>query len=596
MIIKNQNHKEVSYWTLLILICLIVITAIINFPTNILSWDTFGYYLYLPQLFIYNDLGINDIGHLQSIVDTYHNTGTLYQIWETETGNQLIRYTSGQAVMFAPFFLIAHLFTLATGGVADGFSLPYQIAIFAGCMCYFIIAMYILRRILRHFFSDKVTAVTLGLLLIGTNLLANTLFGIACIHAQLFFLYTILIYYTIQWHQNPSWKNIIPLAIASGLIILTRPTDIICLLIPFMWNIFDISSFKDKVRLCLQKYPQIIASAIIAIIGSIQIIYWKVFANHFILDSYNNPGEGMEFFHPYIKETLFSFRKGWFVYTPLMFIALIGLIPAFKRGKECFVPCLLFVICNIYLVSCWSCWWYAGSFGQRAYIQSYALMSLPLGFFIQYVLDRNNRIKPLILTILGLFCGLNIFQTWQYHQRIISASRMTREAYFSNFFRIDKNTCDESLLLIHRDASGIEVMDSTRNYTEHWVKTQLYDGEGFMIAPTIEFSPAVQIPYHQITTNDHAWMRIVFWVKPLEEITENAGYFTVTFQHKGGNYKYRSMPLSSQLKIGEWNKVEINYLTPEVRDDNDVLSIYYWNTGNSHLLIKKIDIYASEEQ
>ena len=591
---KDRFQTEISTIILFIIICLIVITSIVCFPSNILSWDTFGYYLYLPQLFISNDLGIQDVEHLQGIVDTYHNTGTLYQIWETETGNMLIRYTSGQAVLFAPFFLIAHLITLLTGGVADGFSLPYQIAIFAGCMVYFIIAMFLLRRILRHFFSDKVTTITLCLLLLGTNLLANTLFGIASIHTQLFFLYTILIYFTIRWHKSHTWKNIIFIAIAAGLIILTRPTDIICLLIPFFWNISSMTTFKEKMILYKQYFIQILVSAVIVIaIGSIQIIYWKVFSNHYILDSYNNPGEGMEFFRPFLKETLFSFRKGWFVYTPLMFFALFGIIAAFKRGKECAVAVLLFVVFNIYLVSCWSCWWYADSFGQRAYIQSYAVMSLPLGFMVQFIMERSNRIKILIFIFLGLICALNLFQTWQYRHDIISSSRMTKAAYFANFFCTDKSVCNESLFLIPRDASGEEVMDPHRHYTEHLITTQQFEGDGFEVAPGIEFSPAVQIPYSKITDQDHAWMRIVFWVKPLEPIVPESGYFTVTFRHKEGNYKYRSLPLSSDLEIGEWNKIEINYLTPEVRNENDALNVYFWNPGNTHLLIRQIDIYAS---
>ena len=100
---KTKITDKVSFWTLTAALVVVIVTATACFSPNIISWDTFGYYLYLPQVFINNDLGFSNLEQVQSIVDTYQNTGTLYQIWQTETGDWLIRYTSGQAVLFAPF-------------------------------------------------------------------------------------------------------------------------------------------------------------------------------------------------------------------------------------------------------------------------------------------------------------------------------------------------------------------------------------------------------------------------------------------------------------------------------------------------------------
>lgn len=589
---KLKYNLSLSRITVVGLVVIAAITALISFPDNILSWDTFGYYLYLPQLFIYHDLGIHDTQHLQAIVDQYENTATLYQIWQTDSGCWLIRYTAGQAVLFAPFFLLAHAYTLLTGGVADGFSLPYQIAIAVGCFCYFIAAMFLLRRILLHFFSEKVTAITLCLLLLGTNLFANTVFGIAGIHAQLFFLYTVLIYFTIRWHQRQSWGNILPIAVSAGLIILTRPTDIICLLIPFLWAPTSLRALFNKV---LKNWKQMLVCAlIVGAIGSLQLLYWHAYAGHWLLDSYNNPGEGMDFFHPHIKGTLLSFRKGWFVYTPMMFLMLFGFVGAFRRGKECALACLLFLLCNIYLVSCWSCWWYAGSFSQRAYVQSYAVLALPLGFMVQSVTEWRKGFKIPMMIVLGLLCVLNLFQTWQYKKRIIDPELMTKEAYFANFFQTDRAKCNPGLWLIRRDASGVEVMDSTRNYVEHFVAAKTYDAESGRTDSTKEFIPDLRIPYYDISPTDHAWMRVTFTVKPTAPVADNPGLLVATFQHKEGNYKYRTFPLPDTLTPNEWNTIEINYLTPEIRQADDELCLYYWHQGKQPVFIKKIEVWASD--
>ena len=593
---RRITENPVSFYTLIAVLVAVFITALFCFPTNIISYDTFGYYLYLPQLFIYKDMGFSNIEQLQAIVDTYQSSGTLYQIWQTETGDWLIRYTSGQAVLFSPFFLLAHAYTLLTGGVADGFSLPYQIALFGGCFCYFFVAMFLLRRILLHFFSDKTAALTLILLILGTNLFANAIISITAIHSQLFFLYTILILFTIRWHENPVWKNILPIAVACGLIIITRPTDIICLLIPLLWKVFDKNSFTEKWRLCMERLPQLVVSAaIVGIIGSIQLLYWKIYSGHFLIDSYNNPGEGLDFLHPHLAEALFSFRKGWFVYTPMAIFFLLGFIPLWKRQRECFWPILAFVILNTYLVSCWSCWWYANSFGQRAYIQSYAVMAIPFGFILQSIGEKRASLRIPIYGILFILLILNIFQTWQFRHEIIHSSDMTRSAYFANFFQTDVSKCDRSLLLVWRDPSGNEMMDSARHYEERFLLKESFGTEGAQTDSSMEFSPAVRTPYKEITSKDHAWMRIRCEIMPCAPVAENPGYFTVTFQHKEKNYKYRSFPLSDSLIVGQWNPVEVMYLTPEVRSRNDELVIYYWHQGKQPVRIRNVEVWASTE-
>ncbi len=593
----KTSDAKISFWSLTIVLLAVIVTAIVCFPSNIISYDTFGYYLYLPQIFIYNDLGFSNIEQLQNIVDTYESSGTLYQIWQTETGDWLIRYTSGQAILFSPFFLLAHAYTLLTGGVADGFSLPYQIALFSGCLCYFVIAMFLLRRILLHFFSDKTTALTLVLLALGTNLFANEVLATAGIHSQLFFLYTVLILFTIRWHEDPSWKNILPIALACGLIIVTRPTDIICLLIPLLWKVSDKETLLAKWQLCKEKIPQLLVSAvIIGLIGSVQLIYWKTHSGHWLIDSYNNPGEGLDFLHPHIVQTLFSFRKGWFIYTPMMLIALFGFIPLWQRRHDCFWPLLMFVIVNIYLVSCWSCWWYAGSFGQRAYVQSYAIMAIPLGFAVQMTGNRNKIGKTISIILASLILILNLFQTWQYKKKIISHSDMTRAAYFANFFQTDATKCDPGMLLVWRDPSGIEEMDTNRHYVEKFLTKETFGTDGFQTDSLVEFSPAVRIPYKEITKKDHAWMRIRCEIMPGAPVSENPGYFTVTFQHNEKNYKYRTFPMSDSLSVNQWNTMEVLYLTPEVRTKNDELVIYYWHQGKQPVRIRNVEVWASTEQ
>ena len=65
---------------------------------NTLSWDIFGYYLYLPAFFYDDPARLNNIDHL---LQTY-NPGSFYQAFKSPNGNYIMKYSCGQAMMYLP--------------------------------------------------------------------------------------------------------------------------------------------------------------------------------------------------------------------------------------------------------------------------------------------------------------------------------------------------------------------------------------------------------------------------------------------------------------------------------------------------------------
>jgi hypothetical protein len=169
-------RNPLSAFLSVILICIIVFLNIKDPSQNTIAWDFFGYYLYLPLTFIYQDLLLKDIGIVRDIVETYANTSTLYQVYITPEGGWVIKYTMGIAIINAPFFLIGHVIALLSEHAADGFSTPYQYSVWIGAMFITVVGILTLRKVLLHFFSDTITAITLCLLVLGTNYLYNVSF------------------------------------------------------------------------------------------------------------------------------------------------------------------------------------------------------------------------------------------------------------------------------------------------------------------------------------------------------------------------------------------------------------------------------------
>jgi len=596
-----------------LIILFIILNNLVFRPFNILCWDVFGYYLYLPFKFLYHDLGLLNDSVIQLINDKYHNTVTFYQAMKLPSGLYVMKYTMGLAIFYSPFFLIGHIIAILFNFPADGFSAPYQYSIFFGGIIYSIIGIIFLTRVLRRLFKDSVVISVILLIIFATNYLVHiTMYGQnANSHNYLFTAYSLILWLTIKWHETYKPKYAILLAVICGLTILSRPSEVICLLIPFFWQIKNYASFKDKLQLYFKyKFQVLMFGAILLAIGSMQFIYWKIYTGKFLFNSYGgNPGEGFEFFSPYTIQVLFSFRKGWFIYTPIMLFAFWGLYFLYKRNRAIFFAILLYVVCNLYIVSSWSSWWYAQCFSQRGLIQSYPIMAILLGYSLTWLNERKVYAKVMGYLIISLLLFLNIYQTIQFHYGIIDGDRMTRAYYFATFGKLHATEQDKKLLMVNRAFDGKEKFTNENEYhitlqkeldfeaTNVADSTKAFCGKfSFKMDSSMIYSPAIEIPYSMLTSKDHAWVRVIAYVLPTSDVKSNPFSLVVHFSHKGRAYNYRASDSDEQnLALNCWNKIQFDYLTPEVRQKNDLLRVYFWHRGKKPVYIDNLSVTIFEK-
>ena len=607
--------KITPLWIVIFIILLfIVANNLVFFPENILCWDVFGYYLYLPLKFIYHDLSIHDESIVRHILEEYQNSATFYQAMKLEDGTYVLKYTMGFSILYFPFFMIAHLVATLTPYATDGFSIPYQYAILFGGIVYSLLAIWVLARVLLNFFSENLTAIILILVVFSTNYIMHvTMHGQnANSHAYLFLMYALILWLTILWHKSHKMRPMLFLGLVCGITILSRPSEIVCLAIPVLWGVMDKRTILDKWKLLVKHYRQVLLFVLIlVVIGSFQFIYWKIHTGKFLFNSYGgNAGEGFEFFRPNIFKVLFSFRKGWLIYTPVMLFALLGFIFTYKKNKPVFFALLVYFICNLYIVSSWSNWWYTQSFSQRALIPSYPVMAIPLGYFLGWLYERKKFVKLSGLSLLALLLILNIFQTIQAANGTLHGDRMTRAYYFRTFGKLHATEEDRKLLLVERSFDAHEYIRYEEEYKSQLLDVLDFEIEEYNDSLTIqtgnhyfyldskhEFSPAIEYSYNQITNQDHAWIRVTALVYPTQDIRMNPFSLVVHFVHNGYPYKYRTLDSENlDLRINEWNTISFDYLTPEVRRKEDNLKVYLWNRGGTGLYLDDLKVEVLEKQ
>ena len=455
--------KIISNWGYILAAVFILATTVVhsrwdnNYTEAPISWDVSGYYCYLPSIFIYKD--IKQLDFLPKMVEKYRPSPTRDQAFQHESGNFIFKYSAGQSITFLPGFTIGHLWAKNSDKYpADGFSRPYQVSVYWSSLLFGLLGLFLLYLSLQFYFGNQAANWVIFLLAAGTNLLEYASYTAMMTHMSLFSLYALLIYLSRIYWEKKSIKQAIAIGLTCGLMTLIRPTEIIALLIPILWDCpMNKRALTNRLSYISGTPLHFLTAGIFfAIVVLLQSLYWKLSGDQFIIYSYQD--QGFSWLKPHIKNVLFSFRKGWLIYTPLMIIALIGFIPLWKKHKRLFLACFAFFSINFYIVSAWDIWWYGGSFGQRALVQSYAILAFPMAASMQYLIKRKR--KFLLLAPFILFCIiLNNFQIWQSHTYGLFEAEYTNKAYYWRmFFKTEYDPVDK-LLLDNKDSFRGEKKD-----------------------------------------------------------------------------------------------------------------------------------------
>lgn len=591
--IKNKITSRIFYITIFIILYLTYKDG----APFILNWDTFGYSAYLPMLFINKSIVLHDLSFFENINNIYHNTPSLYQFTTLENGSIITRHTVGWSIVMSPFYIIAHLIAKFFGFSVDGYSLPYQYMMNFGSSFYSIIGLHFLRKILLNFFNDLISAITFIIIVFGTNYFLMQFVSLGSTHNLEFTFLTLLIWLTIKFHEEPSVKKSFLIGICIGLIGLIRPPDLIFCLIPLGWNLNIYGGLNGKVNFFLKNYKKQILIICFSAIGIlfIQLTYWKIASGHFFINSYNNAGENFDWLTPYTIDFLFSFRKGWLLYTPVMLFSIIGLFywrkNDYLQGNFILVTFFLF----LYVVSCWTTWWYAASYSQRPMVDIYPLLAIGLGYFISQIQNKRNKIIFTVITLFLVF--LNLFQSYQVKQGILHTSLVSKEFYISTFGQLSYPTLSQQkLLLIDRDQAIQDGFKNSNEYIKCYVKKVTFPKD-FQLNDSIIYTPPIDVKPHTISSKDHFWVRMTWKYEGNFNQLEGK-IMTIAAIHNLNGYNWTGRCVSdSTTRIDTIQKtMSFDYISPYFRNKNDFLRICIWNQSGFPVIIKSLLIEGFEKK
>ncbi|MFN5417331.1 MAG: hypothetical protein ACK5B9_09765 [Flavobacteriia bacterium] len=593
--IRFMITKKQSTFLLLALTVYIIYKVFENHIPVIYSWDLFGSYIYLPMLFDQHNLIFTDFSYFESINNEHQLSSTLYQFVLNENGRIMTKYTVGWSILMSPFYFVAEIWASIFGFKTDGFSYPYKIMLVVGNLSYFMLAIFQLRKLFKRFFNETLAITLIFLLFLGTNLLFSQYASLGSTHLIEFLLLILFINQCFNFYEKLNLKSGSFLAVLLALIFLVRPPDVIFGLIPVLWRNEQFPTFKIKLFYFIRQKKAILASviAIYLLLISIQFMYWKITSGKFMINSYaNNPGEGFDWFTPYIYEILFSFRKGWFIYTPISLLCILGFYIWYKKDKNSISFLIPFII-FFYIISCWTTWWYADSYSLRAVLEVYPLLFIALGFLIQKA--TQSKLKFIIYPLITICVILNLFQTFQIENGILKTDRMTKDYYCSVFGQTTSpNEKQENLLSIDRDKQQVSPLDLRSGFRKSKTINYHYNPV-FTLTKDSIYTPVIEFKQVELSTKPYFVIQAK-WSYLGASKNLNGKIFSATTLFKDQAYGWFGKDISQKdFKIDTLkHEVYFQYLTPHFRTKNDLIRLGVWNQSGENISFSKVEISIYE--
>ena len=379
--------------------------------------DGYGYYAYLPSVFIDGDLSMKSPKEFRWTV--VGNKPLPYE-WDGipvygPTGKYLDKYTIGTALLESPFFLAAYISAPLFHYSGNGYSLPFQIAVQLSGISYLAAGAFFLFRYLLYCFRIGTALLSATAIVFATNAIHYGTYQAAYSHAYSFFLLSLLLLLTHCYRQaeRSASRRISTLSASFGflvgLIALTRVPNLISVLIPVSVVLEGYARDRNRVLLAEQFLWGILSFAITL---SPQLAYWYAVTGHLLVNSYL--GETFHWLDPQILPFLFSLRRGLFFWSPVVLLAVTGLPLLIRNNRWLGTAICLVLLLEIYVCASWWSWWYGSSFGSRPMVDMMPLLALPLACRIRWMEQRVACFAPIVavsvLVLLNLFLMISVWR------------------------------------------------------------------------------------------------------------------------------------------------------------------------------------------
>lgn len=478
------------------------------------SSDGRGYYCYLPAAIIYQDFSYNYYHEKEN------NINKFYQPFLTPYKDKAInKYYCGTAFCLLPFFLLGILISFFAGTDINGYTDTFLMLVSIAPLFYFLLSTYLISKIAKHFsISEKISLITCLIFFFSTNLFHYSIQEPSMSHAYSFFAVTLFLYCYMRLYEQVTTKKLLIIGLALGLVVLIRPVNIVVVLFTpfFSQNLKEYALFIKS--LFIKHFSGVILFFLVMFLAIIiQFMFYYFQTGEYFIVTYE--GETFNFKKPEIMNVLFSYRKGIFVYVPILLASFIFI---FVTKNNWFKKSIFFISFSvfIYITSSWGCWWYGEGFSIRPVIDFLPVFIIILMFIYNKISIAKKRI---VLIIVIPFLFLNQLMAYQYSNLMIDRVNMDKQKFWDVFLQTEIYKVNEKRIAnLLKDENKIvrkELMEYENDFNDNRVmKDEGYNSKhSAIVGKENHFSKGFDFPLKELNINETFYIIVECMAKTNKE-------------------------------------------------------------------------------
>ncbi len=333
-----------------------------------------GYYSWLRSAVLDGNL---------NTADEYEHFGYGWIAGTTATGYKDNPWAIGSAILWSPFFLIAH--AIIRG---DGYSPGYFTAISLASMLYAFIGLLLLYRLAEKLYGPSSSLLATAVTWFASPLVFYMYMHPSMAHASDAFVNALFVYIWYRTRPRRTLGEWLFLGATAGLAALVRTQNLLLAVVPFLE--LAIALVRNP-RSWLTQLAQGLAFGIGLLVAFLPQMYvWRrVYGSWLVLNPYwTSTGNTFHPASPHFFDVLFSSHHGLFTWTPALLAGVAGLLFLAQRDKRLAFLLTAGFVLQVYVVGAWSAWAGGAAFGQRLLVNNTPTYLLGMAAMVDRLRER----------------------------------------------------------------------------------------------------------------------------------------------------------------------------------------------------------------
>ena len=363
--------------------------------------DGNGYYAWLRSPLIDGDVDFtNEYQHADTLFRQGFLTaeGRPTPAMTTATGKVENQWSIGPALMWLPFFAVAHVIALAGGGAADGYSPVYLWSVAFGSALYGFGALWLGIALARSMGAGR-WAVPAAAAVLGASSLPVYMYLLPFhVHACAAFATGVFFWWGLVRLRDWQSRHWMVWGACAGLMVAVYFVHAV-LLVPVIWRLAQRGSARQR----------LIAAAAFAA-GALPFAVIHLWSRYALYGSFSSGYRDQFFFlSPRLIATAFSPEHGLFLWTPLLLLAAAGLFGLTRTDSRARVILIAWAIL-FYVIASYQNWHGQSSFGNRFFVSLTALFVPGISMAMAWMAARARWAPAMTAAVLCLWNAGFVFQ------------------------------------------------------------------------------------------------------------------------------------------------------------------------------------------